>query len=93
MFTRKRSPSLLENERDRAIRTLRTHETGSEEYVKTLEMVTKLHNMKESEKPSHVSKDTLAVVSANLLGIFMIIKHEHVNVITSKAMNLLIKPR
>jgi hypothetical protein len=44
-------------------------------------------------KKTSVSKDTLATVGANLIGILMVIKHEHVNVITSRAMNLLMRPR
>jgi len=40
-----------------------------------------------------VSRDTLAVIGANLLGILMIIKHENVNVITSRAMGLILSPR
>jgi len=93
MFSRTREPQLLELETDKAIRELSNHAIGSEEYVKALDQVIKLHRLKEDEKPSPVSKDTLVLVGANLLGIILIIRHEHVNVITSRAMNVLIKPR
>lgn len=93
MFTRTRSSSLLEDATDRAIRELNKHDVDSEGYAKTLEIVIKLHKMKSEEMPETVSKDTLAVVGANLLGILMIIKHEYVNVISSRAMNLILKPR
>lgn len=87
-----REPTLLEREIDRAIRELKRHVVGSAEYDATLERITKLYRLKEEEKSNVVSKDTLAVVGANLLGILMIIKHEYVNVITSRAINLLLKP-
>ena len=86
-------PSLIDMALDRAIREMNRHEIGSTEYAKRLDIVIKLHKMKEEEKPSFVSKDTMAIIGANLLGIFMIIQHEHVNVIASKAMNLVLKPR
>lgn len=85
---------LLEEELERAIACLKTALTDSEEYVKMLATVERLHTMLDQENRSNpVSKDTLAVVGANLLGILMIIKHEHINVITSRAMNMVLRPR
>ena len=93
MFSRKREQTLLERTTDDAIRSLSNQTVGSGEYMKTLDALDKLHAMKQAEKPSSVSMDTLAIVGANLLGIILIIKHEHVNVIASKAMSLVIKPK
>lgn len=91
MFEREQSP--LEHAIDLAIRDLNRHVIGSEDYVRTLDALVKLHKMKSEERSSVVSKDTLLIVGGNLLGIFMILKHEHVNVITSRAVGLLLKPR
>jgi hypothetical protein len=93
MFFKEREPSLLKLEVDRAIRHLKRDEVGSEDYEKTLNSLIKIHQLKEQERPLPVSKDTLVLVATNLLGIIMIIKHEHVNVITSRAMNLVLKPK
>ena len=90
---RKKDKSSLELAIDRAFTQMYIHDVGSEEYLKRLDVVTKLHKLKEDEKTSNVSKDTLVLAGANLLGIFMIIKHENVNVITSKAIGLLFRPR
>lgn len=94
MFTRKSSPleNLLEAEMERVTRSLKTFTIGNGDYAKTLDMLVDLSAIKAKEKPESVSKDTLAVVGANLLGIVLIIKHEAVNVITSRAMNLVLKP-
>ena len=86
-------PSLIDLALERAIREMNRHEIGSAEYAKRLEIVSKLHKMREEEKPSSVSRDTILVVGANLLGIFVIVLHENVNVIASKALNLIMKPR
>ena len=85
---------LLESEIEQSIRVLRNHQLGSEEYAKALACVERLHGMLEEEKHSTVSKDVLASIGANLLGILMIIKHESVgNFISSKALNFVIRPK
>ncbi len=87
-----RDSTHLELAYDRAVRELKNYDIFSEEYAKTLDVAIKLHKMMAEDKSSYLSKDTMAAVSANLLGIFMIIKHENVNVITSRAMNWVMKP-
>jgi hypothetical protein len=93
MFAGVKKPTALEIALDRALETLSQKGVATDEYVRTLEAVTELHKMKEAEKPSTVSPDTMLLVGANLVGILLIIRHEHVNVITSRAMNTLIRPR
>jgi hypothetical protein len=83
----------LENAANKALLDLNNHAIGSEEYQKSLDALIKLHKLKEEEKPSSVSKDTLVVVAANLLGLLMVIKHERVNVITSRAFGMLLRPK
>jgi hypothetical protein len=96
MFSSKEVPRYqrqLENELERVIVNLKTERVLAEEYAKTLGLVERLHELMDKERPSSVSKDTVVTVVANLVGIFMIIKHEHVNVITSKALNFVLRPR
>jgi uncharacterized Rossmann fold enzyme len=83
----------LELAYDQAVRELLFKQVGTEEYAKTLEHVAKIHGLLREEKSRRVSRDTLAVIGANLLGILMIIKHENVNVVTSRAMGLLMQAR
>lgn len=65
------------------------------EYAKMADQLTKLYALKEVdhrvESTRRVSMDTLAVVGANLAGILMIVGHERANVVTSKALSLLLK--
>lgn len=87
MFNNKLRPKTeLEKSYDRALRKLDDLDVDSKEYGETLDRVAKLHKMKEEEKPSTISKDTLALIATNLLGILMIIKHERLEIITSKAL-------
>jgi hypothetical protein len=66
---------------------------GSEEWTRSVDALTKLSKIKEEEKPDSLSKDTFATIAANLLGILLIISHERVNVISTRAFGLLLKPR
>lgn len=93
MFTRDQPKSKLEEEIDSALNVLSAHTKHSEEYAKIVDQVVKLHKMKEEEKPSTVSPDTLLMVAANLIGILMITKHERADIITSKALSFVMKPR
>lgn len=89
----KREQTLLEKSIDEAIHDLMSRQPGTEEFAKASERLVALSQAKAGDKASRLSKDTLAVVAGNLLGILMIIKHEHVNVVASKAMQLLLSPR
>jgi hypothetical protein len=92
LFGRK-NPSLLDDALTKALRSLNDFDIGSEEYEQRLSAVSRLHKMRQEEKPDQVSLDTAAVIAANLLGIVMIVRHENVNVIASKAMGLVMKPK
>lgn len=78
--------TMLERELERILRRLESELPLSEEYKDTLAIAERLNDMVEEDKTSYLSKDTIATIGANLLGLFMIIKHERVNVITSKAL-------
>lgn len=93
MFSRKREETLLEYEIKRVLEELRTQGIGSQEYVKTLNALITLHEMRDRERPKPLSRDTLAVVGANILGIILIINHEYAHPIVSRAMSLLIRTR
>lgn len=64
------------------------------EPVVAFDRITRLYELREKMKRENsISKDTLLIVAANLLGIILVIRHEHVNVITSRAMQMVINPR
>lgn len=92
---RKNTPNyqlLLQEELEQQLKLLKTHVSSSDEFVKTLSYVERLYAM--TDHPSSVSRDTIATIGANLLGILMIIKHENVgNFISSKALSFVIRPR
>lgn len=96
MFADKEKPRhqrMIESELERTLNDLKLSRFDSEDYNKALRIAERLHDMVDKEKTSSVSKDALLTVGGNLLGIFMIIKHENVNVITSKALGFVTRLR
>ena len=89
-----RHDRMIESELERTISSLKmTPLIDSNEYAKLLRTAERLHEMLDKDTPSSVSKEVLLNVGANLLGIIMIIKHENVNVITSKALGFVTRTR
>ena len=88
----KKRKTMLEREIDNLLVDMEEMYVDSEEYQASIEMLGRLHEMKSKDK-SHVSPDTLAIVAGNLLGILLILKHEELNIITSKALNFVIRGR
>jgi hypothetical protein len=96
MFRDKEIPRyqrMVEEEYIRTLSALRLHQADSQEYAKLLGSVERIHGLMDIKKPSPVSRETLLTVGANILGILLIIKHEDVNVITSKALGFVIRVR
>jgi hypothetical protein len=90
LWPRERSP--IDLELDTLFRRLKAQDVQTKEYATILDHIVTLHGLRKEEKDEGVSKDTWATIGANLVGIFMIIKHEHVNVVTSRAFSLLMRP-
>lgn len=76
-----------------AYATLTTHEPHSDEYAAIADQLTKLYALKESNSKRRVSPDTLAMIAGNLAGILLIVGHERAHVVTSKALNFVMKMR
>lgn len=90
MFTKQET--WLDKEITRTDHRLKETTFGTEEYAKLFQFRLQLQEIKNgNSKP--LSKETLVLAATNLLGIILIIKHENVNVVTSKAMSLLMKAR
>jgi hypothetical protein len=96
MFADKEKPRyqrMIETEIERALSELKLSRFDSEDYTTTLGIAERLHDMVDKEKTSFVTKDALLTVGGNLLGILLIIRHENVNVITSKALGFVTRLR
>lgn len=89
---RKREPD-LNPVIDKILVEMAIYGTDTEEYAKNLEFLERVYLLRPNHKPQRVSLDTIVLVLGNLLGILIIVSHERENVITSKGLGLLIRPR
>lgn len=68
---------------------------GTDEYDVLAEQLAKLYDIQNNARKTKdkISKDTLLIAGANLAGILTIVNYERLNVVTSKAFQLLLKIR
>lgn len=84
------SEAMLKEEMKTLTKSLGTMDPASpkyEETLKTLERITKLQKEMSSEKQK-VSPDAILGFVANIGGILLVLQHENLHVITSKAFNM-----
>jgi hypothetical protein len=95
MFTKTETSAKLDAEIISALNTLKNLDKMSEEYGELVDRIAKLHKLKCEETPrtKPVSLDTALVVAANLFGIFWITRYEREDVINTKSLGFIMKPR
>ena len=60
---------------------------GTDQYSKILEQLERLNKIASTRKDDPVSRNGLIAVFGNLVGIGLILNHERLHVVTSKAVN------
>lgn len=90
---RKNVDQSLEDTIAAAYAEMTNYEPHSDEYAAIADQLTKLYTLKDSNSKRRVSPDTLAIVAGNLAGILLIVGHERAHVVTSKALNFVMKMR
>jgi hypothetical protein len=91
----KSKPSVIDPVIDDLISTMAGEEATTEDYQR---MVSSLRTLLEAKaatepEPQRINPNTLAIIAGNLAGIILILAFEKKNVITSKSLGLLMKPR
>lgn len=77
---------------NRVLDDMDTYGPDSPEYPHLIAHLKELNEIKRSEKTvRRVSPDQMALIAGNLAGILFIVSYEHVHVVTSKALSLLVK--
>lgn len=93
MLKSKNDNSLAINEAiERILNRMQYEEVDSEEYGTMVSRLDKLYAMKNTNR-NRVSKDAIWTIGANILGIILILGHERANVVTSKALSFIVKPK
>ena len=93
IYTKIIKPNKFEKEIDAILEELQYHEKDSQEYAQILSQLEKLVKMQDIRHSRRIKPDTLAQVGANLGGIALILNYEKLSVITTKALNFVVKGR
>ncbi len=93
MFTRQPNPLdvKLDEAIEQVLNELKSEDSQTEKYARMREQLTELYKIKNENRSRRVSPDTLATISANLLGIGVIVGYEQKHIITSKALGFVRK--
>jgi hypothetical protein len=86
-------PNKLEETLDELFDSLSFRSGDTDEYAKIVDQIQKLYPLKDHDSKRKISPDTLAMIAANLAGIALIVGHERMNVVTSKAIGFVLKLR
>jgi len=85
-------PEYLQTVIDQILLMLPDCDPATDEYARSVNQLSALYKLKELDKPEppqRISPDTLVLAATNIAGIILVIKHEHFNVITSKAFSFI----
>ena len=91
-FTNDKNPQ-LDAEIDAVLQRMHNLGVDSAEYPKMMDYLERLISLKAKERHAPVSRDTIALIFGGLLQTLVIVAYEHTHVITSKAINQVIRPR
>ena len=95
-LTKQDKTTELDKEIERLTLELQMIPVYSDEYIhqmETIERLTKIRGEKPKRWWQSISWDTVLVVFAGLIQTVMILKHEELNVISTKAMNFIMRRR
>lgn len=92
LFFKDEEKKPVDEQIDAVLDEMNTKGVTSDEYPKLMSYLERLNKLKLNNKLPPVSRDTIALIAGNLLGILMIVMYEQKHVMTSKGFNQIIRP-
>ena len=89
----KKRPSVLDGSIDRVVLQMEHKQPDSDEYGGLLTSLDRLMTLRNEDKRSRVSTDTLVIAGANILGILIIVGYEQAHVVASRGLQLLLRTK
>lgn len=91
MFGKAEKPSKLDDVEERIFAELLTQDPVSADFATAMEHLEKIDELRSKKDRWRVSPDTMAIVAGNLAGILIMVKFERFNVLTSKALGMVLR--
>ena len=92
IFTRKNIPT-IDSEIDRLIAEMKEMKVESQEYANAIENLSWLTEARAQKGPFQIDMNTVVVVIASFAEMLLLMNHEKLNIVTTKAFNRMTKPR
>jgi hypothetical protein len=86
-------PTPVDDLIERILEKMMREPVGTDEYSKMLGQLEQLYKIKGQETRETVSRDTLALIAGNLMGILLIVIYEQKHVMRSKGLSQIMRPR
>lgn len=93
LFRKSKAEQTIDLEINKVFERMAKEDISGVEYETYLSDIERLTNLKVIMTERQVSKDTLVIVGANLLGIALILGYEQMHVVSSKALGFVIRGR
>lgn len=95
MLKKQNEPTEIDLAINRILERMQYVDPETEEYGTLVARLDKIHSMKIAEKNDRnkLSSDAILTAGVSILGILLIIGHERINVITTKALGFVAKPK
>jgi len=90
---RNQTDTLFDKQIDLVLKEMHLLKLGSEEYLTLLGCLERLNDLRLKEHREPISRDTIALIAGNLMGILLIVAYEQKHVITSKGFGQVIRPK
>lgn len=78
---------------DKLMNNLLEYNPEDKEFIDAMNHLDRITQMRAKDRPNRVSRDTMAIVIGNLLGILVIVAYEQKHVMTSKGLGQILKPK
>jgi hypothetical protein len=83
----------VDNLIDEVLDQMKAKGSESSDYPLMMTHLERLYELKAKDRQEPVSRDTIALIVGNLIGIILIVAYEQKHVMTSKAKDMIIRPR
>lgn len=83
----------FDQEVTRVLTKIEEYDPESEQYKAAVQNLKTLCEARAQKSSKTITADTVLLVAANLIGILLVLNYERMDVVTSKAMNFIIKSK
>lgn len=93
IFNRKKETTPVDEQIDAVLKKMKAVGVVHDDYPTLMRHLERLIDLKAKDRRERISRDTMALIAGNLMGILVIVAYEQKHVMTSKGLNQIIRPR